>query len=130
MSDGKLVLCDSCIQLRRSRWSRSIITVRWLRSLLQQKMQMLSKTQIVCPRLVGDDSDFHDALHEKEVDDVKEAEEGNSDENDVDGISEKEEDEGSDENEEARDSKFGVVPKYTNRFQITETYVFVYVSGL
>ncbi|KAF4142358.1 hypothetical protein GN958_ATG08534 [Phytophthora infestans] len=40
------------------------------------------------------------------VDDVKEAEEGNSDENDVDGISEKEEDEGSDENEEARDSKF------------------------
>ncbi|KAI9980693.1 hypothetical protein PInf_010012 [Phytophthora infestans] len=71
-------------------------------------MQMLSKTQIVCPRLVGDDSDFHDALHEKEVDDVKEAEEGNSDENDVNGISEKEEDEGSDENEEARDSKFGV----------------------
>ncbi|KAI9994478.1 hypothetical protein PInf_011110 [Phytophthora infestans] len=52
-----------------------------------------------------DDSDFYDAPHEKEVDDVLEAEEGSSDENAANGIS-VEENEGSDEDEEIGESIF------------------------
>ncbi|KAI9993648.1 hypothetical protein PInf_015934 [Phytophthora infestans] len=60
-----------------------------------------------------DDSDLHDAPHEKEMDDVLGDEEGSSDENDVDGISEENEDEdqSSDEDEEIGESKYGAEPK-------------------
>ncbi|KAF4043630.1 hypothetical protein GN244_ATG03943 [Phytophthora infestans] len=58
-----------------------------------------------------DDSDFHDAPHEKEMNDVLGEEEESSDENDVDGISEDDEDEASDEDGEMGESKSGAEPK-------------------
>ncbi|KAF4046933.1 hypothetical protein GN244_ATG00581 [Phytophthora infestans] len=65
-----------------------------------------------------DGSDFHDALHEKELDDVLEAEEGSSNENDVDRISEEGKDEESDEDGEIGESKFGAAPKiYQTTFE-------------
>ncbi|KAF4134149.1 hypothetical protein GN958_ATG16624 [Phytophthora infestans] len=63
-------------------------------------------------------SDFHDAPHKKELDDMLEAEEGSSNENEVDGISEEGKDEESDEDGGIGESKFGAAPKlHQNTFE-------------